>query len=72
METNQPNISFRVEKVADYLEALIDPFDLDVFTPHLHSNLNRLVQRTSVSPGATARCEGGAAGSQYSRARPSP
>lgn len=39
----------RLEKVADYLEALIDPFDLDVFTPHLNSNLNRLVQRTSVS-----------------------
>ncbi|XP_059764920.1 conserved oligomeric Golgi complex subunit 1 isoform X2 [Balaenoptera ricei] len=38
----------RVEKVADDLEALIDPFDLDVFTPHLHGNLNRLVQRTSV------------------------
>uniref|UniRef100_A0A8I3S482 Conserved oligomeric Golgi complex subunit 1 n=1 Tax=Canis lupus familiaris TaxID=9615 RepID=A0A8I3S482_CANLF len=38
----------RIEKVADYLEALIDPFDLDVFTPHLNSNLNRLVQRTSV------------------------
>lgn len=38
----------RVEKVADYLETLIDPFDLDVFTPHLQSNLNRLVQRTSV------------------------
>uniref|UniRef100_A0A8C7ATA6 Conserved oligomeric Golgi complex subunit 1 n=1 Tax=Neovison vison TaxID=452646 RepID=A0A8C7ATA6_NEOVI len=38
----------RLEKVADYLEALIDPFDLDVFTPHLNSNLNRLVQRTSV------------------------
>ncbi|XP_054429090.1 conserved oligomeric Golgi complex subunit 1 isoform X2 [Pteronotus mesoamericanus] len=38
----------RTEKVADYLEALIDPFDLDVFTPHLSSNLSRLVQRTSV------------------------
>ncbi|XP_036925837.1 conserved oligomeric Golgi complex subunit 1 isoform X2 [Sturnira hondurensis] len=38
----------RTEKVTDYLEALIDPFDLDVFTPHLQSNLNRLVQRTSV------------------------
>ncbi|XP_077019820.1 conserved oligomeric Golgi complex subunit 1 [Tamandua tetradactyla] len=38
----------RIEKVTDYLEALIDPFDLDVFTPHLNSNLNRLVQRTSV------------------------
>ncbi|XP_036756088.2 conserved oligomeric Golgi complex subunit 1 isoform X1 [Manis pentadactyla] len=38
----------RIEKVADYFEVLIDPFDLDVFTPHLNSNLNRLVQRTSV------------------------
>ncbi|XP_045426711.1 conserved oligomeric Golgi complex subunit 1 isoform X2 [Pipistrellus kuhlii] len=38
----------RIEKVTDYLEALIDPFDLDVFTPHLNSNLARLVQRTSV------------------------
>uniref|UniRef100_A0A8C9AQZ4 Conserved oligomeric Golgi complex subunit 1 n=1 Tax=Prolemur simus TaxID=1328070 RepID=A0A8C9AQZ4_PROSS len=38
----------RIEKVTDHLEALIDPFDLDVFTPHLNSNLNRLVQRTSV------------------------
>lgn len=38
----------RTEKVADSLEAFIDPFDLDVFTPHLNSNLNRLVQRTSV------------------------
>ncbi|XP_003786216.1 conserved oligomeric Golgi complex subunit 1 [Otolemur garnettii] len=38
----------RIEKVTDHLEALIDPFDLDVFMPHLNSNLNRLVQRTSV------------------------
>ncbi|CAK6438475.1 unnamed protein product [Pipistrellus nathusii] len=38
----------RIEKVTDYLEALIDPFDLDVFTPHLNSNFARLVQRTSV------------------------
>lgn len=38
----------RIEKVTDDLEALIDPFDLDVFTPHLNSNLHRLVQRTSV------------------------
>ncbi|XP_039331808.1 conserved oligomeric Golgi complex subunit 1 isoform X3 [Saimiri boliviensis] len=38
----------RIEKVTDHLEALIDPFDLDVFTPHLNSNLHRLVQRTSV------------------------
>uniref|UniRef100_A0A8C8RNN5 Conserved oligomeric Golgi complex subunit 1 n=1 Tax=Pelusios castaneus TaxID=367368 RepID=A0A8C8RNN5_9SAUR len=38
----------RIEVVTDFLEANIDPFDLDVFTPHLNSNLNRLVQRTSV------------------------
>lgn len=38
----------RIEKVVDFLEGHIDPFDLDVFTPHLNSNLNRLVQRTSV------------------------
>ncbi|XP_021567300.1 conserved oligomeric Golgi complex subunit 1 isoform X2 [Carlito syrichta] len=38
----------RIESVTDRLEVLIDPFDLDVFTPHLNSNLNRLVQRTSV------------------------
>ncbi|KGL74790.1 Conserved oligomeric Golgi complex subunit 1, partial [Tinamus guttatus] len=37
-----------LEKVIDFLEGHIDPFDLDVFTPHLNSNLNRLVQRTSV------------------------
>ncbi|XP_015501458.1 conserved oligomeric Golgi complex subunit 1 isoform X1 [Parus major] len=37
-----------IEKVMDFLEGHIDPFDLDVFTPHLNSNLNRLVQRTSV------------------------
>ncbi|NXD76736.1 COG1 protein, partial [Halcyon senegalensis] len=37
-----------IEKVTDFLEGHIDPFDLDVFTPHLNSHLNRLVQRTSV------------------------
>lgn len=41
----------RLEKVTDHLEGLIDPFDLDVFTPHLNNNLSRLVQRTSVSRG---------------------
>lgn len=52
--------------MADYLETLIDPFDLDVFTPHLHSNLNHLVQRTSVSRGRTRSLgmKGQALGSQ--------
>ncbi|XP_020016576.2 conserved oligomeric Golgi complex subunit 1 isoform X1 [Castor canadensis] len=47
-KTSRSKPDSRIEKVTDYLEALIDPFDLDVFTPHLNSNLNRLVQRTSV------------------------
>uniref|UniRef100_A0A673IKQ6 Conserved oligomeric Golgi complex subunit 1 n=1 Tax=Sinocyclocheilus rhinocerous TaxID=307959 RepID=A0A673IKQ6_9TELE len=38
----------RFQQVCDSLESHIDPFDLDVFTPHLNSNLNRLSQRTSV------------------------
>uniref|UniRef100_A0A8D0HHF3 Conserved oligomeric Golgi complex subunit 1 n=1 Tax=Sphenodon punctatus TaxID=8508 RepID=A0A8D0HHF3_SPHPU len=38
----------RIEKMTDYLEGHIDPFDLDVFMPHLNSNLNRLVQQSSV------------------------
>ncbi|NXX75408.1 COG1 protein, partial [Urocolius indicus] len=46
-----------LEKVTDFLEAHIDPFDLDVFTPHLSSNLNRLVQRTSVLYGLLTGAE---------------
>ncbi|KAL4657881.1 conserved oligomeric Golgi complex subunit 1-like [Arapaima gigas] len=38
----------RIQKVFDALESYIDPFDLDVFTPPLNSNLTRLSQRTSV------------------------
>ncbi|MEE6519126.1 hypothetical protein FKM82_030619 [Ascaphus truei] len=38
----------RIQRVADQLETRIDPFDLDVFTPHLNASLNRLAQRTSV------------------------
>ncbi|NXN28194.1 COG1 protein, partial [Nycticryphes semicollaris] len=47
-KTSRMKQDSRVEKVTDFLEGHIDPFDLDVFTPHLNSNLNRLVQRTSV------------------------
>lgn len=54
-----------IEKVIDFLEGHIDPFDLDVFTPHLNSNLDRLVQRTSVGSRA-AEClqQGSWGGSQ--------
>ncbi|RXM33818.1 Conserved oligomeric Golgi complex subunit 1 [Acipenser ruthenus] len=38
----------RIQQVIDALESHIDPFDLDVFTPPLNRNLNRLSQRTSV------------------------
>ncbi|KAM4717304.1 conserved oligomeric Golgi complex subunit 1 isoform 2-T2 [Anableps anableps] len=38
----------RFHKICDWLESFIDPFDLDVFTPPLNVNLNRLSQRTSV------------------------
>ncbi|XP_043855318.1 conserved oligomeric Golgi complex subunit 1 isoform X1 [Dromiciops gliroides] len=48
MKSSRSKQDSRIEKVTDFLEGLIDPFDLDVFTPHLNSNLNRLVQRTSV------------------------
>ncbi|XP_068580891.1 conserved oligomeric Golgi complex subunit 1 isoform X2 [Cebidichthys violaceus] len=37
----------RFHQVCDWLEGYIDPFDLDVFTPPLNTNLNRLSQRTS-------------------------
>ncbi|XP_058845828.1 conserved oligomeric Golgi complex subunit 1-like isoform X3 [Acipenser ruthenus] len=38
----------RIQQVIEALESHIDPFDLDVFTPPLNSNLHRLSQRTSV------------------------
>ncbi|KAM6317466.1 LOW QUALITY PROTEIN: conserved oligomeric Golgi complex subunit 1 [Podargus strigoides] len=47
-KTSRMKHDSRIEVVIDFLEGHIDPFDLDVFTPHLNSNLNRLVQRTSV------------------------
>ncbi|TNN22696.1 Conserved oligomeric Golgi complex subunit 1 [Liparis tanakae] len=38
----------RFLEVCDWLEGFIDPFDLDVFTAPLNTNLTRLSQRTSV------------------------
>uniref|UniRef100_H0W5X7 Conserved oligomeric Golgi complex subunit 1 n=1 Tax=Cavia porcellus TaxID=10141 RepID=H0W5X7_CAVPO len=48
MKSGHGKLDCRTEKVTEQLEALIDPFDLDVFTPYLNSNLHLLVQRTSV------------------------
>ena len=39
----------RVQRVQDRLEACVDPFDLDVFSPYLQSHLTRQVHRASVS-----------------------
>ncbi|XP_064423551.1 conserved oligomeric Golgi complex subunit 1 isoform X1 [Latimeria chalumnae] len=47
----------RIQQAADFLESYIDPFDLDVFMPHLNSNLNRQSQRTSVLFGLLAGTE---------------
>ncbi|XP_059203898.1 conserved oligomeric Golgi complex subunit 1 isoform X2 [Centropristis striata] len=38
----------RFQEACDWLEGFIDPFDLDVFTPPLNTNLSRLSQRSSV------------------------
>uniref|UniRef100_H0V179 Conserved oligomeric Golgi complex subunit 1 n=1 Tax=Cavia porcellus TaxID=10141 RepID=H0V179_CAVPO len=48
MKSGHGKLDCRTEKVTEHLEALIDPFDLDVFTLYLNSNLHLLVQRTSV------------------------
>uniref|UniRef100_A0A3Q2QGW3 Conserved oligomeric Golgi complex subunit 1 n=1 Tax=Fundulus heteroclitus TaxID=8078 RepID=A0A3Q2QGW3_FUNHE len=47
----------RFHKICDWLESFIDPFDLDVFTPPLNANLNRLSQRTSVLLGLVTGSE---------------
>ncbi|XP_077389939.1 conserved oligomeric Golgi complex subunit 1 isoform X1 [Festucalex cinctus] len=47
-KTSKSHQDHRMQEVCDWLESHIDPFDLDVFTPPLNANLNRLSQRTSV------------------------
>lgn len=42
----------RVEKITDQLEAMIDPFDLDVFLPYMKNHLTRQAQRCHVLYGA--------------------
>ncbi|KAI8479572.1 Golgi transport complex subunit 1 [Branchiostoma belcheri] len=43
----------RVMRLLEKIENHIDPFDLDVFTPHLSKALDRLTQRCSVMLGVT-------------------
>ncbi|XP_014666328.1 PREDICTED: conserved oligomeric Golgi complex subunit 1-like isoform X2 [Priapulus caudatus] len=45
-------LSERVERLTDEVESHIDPFDLDVFAPHIRNNLSRHVQRCQVMLGA--------------------
>ncbi|KAJ8251733.1 hypothetical protein GJAV_G00224550 [Gymnothorax javanicus] len=56
-KSSRPAQEPRVQQVCDLLEGHIDPFDLDVFTPHLSSNLSRVSQRTSVLLGLLTGAE---------------
>ena len=47
-EDDASEFSNRREQVLDALESCIDPFDLDVFTPYIATNLNRQLQRCGV------------------------
>jgi len=47
----------RCQKVCGKLEDLVDPFDLDVFTPYLQANLMKQAQRSSVIFGALAQLD---------------
>ncbi|XP_077988897.1 conserved oligomeric Golgi complex subunit 1-like [Glandiceps talaboti] len=47
----------RVQQLIDDFESYIDPFDLDVFTPHLQSNLTRHTMRCAVLLGALSSPE---------------
>ncbi|KAH9518338.1 Golgi transport complex subunit 1 [Bulinus truncatus] len=38
----------RCQTVIDRLEELVDPFDMDVFSPYIQANLHKQIQRTSV------------------------
>lgn len=42
------NYKPRFEKVVEQLEDIVDPFDLNVFSPYLSSNLNKHLQRCGV------------------------
>lgn len=48
-EDDDSEFSKRLEHVIDTLESCIDPFDLDVFSPHMTTNVNRQLQKCGVS-----------------------
>nr|XP_058952613.1 conserved oligomeric Golgi complex subunit 1-like [Pocillopora verrucosa] len=47
-EDDDSEFSKRLEHVIDTLESCIDPFDLDVFSPHMTTNVNRQLQKCGV------------------------
>ena len=47
-ENERSGIPNRLDQVMDTLESCVDPFDLDVFSPHISTNLNRQLQRCGV------------------------
>ena len=49
VEDDDSEFSRRLEHVIDALESCVDPFDLDVFSPHVTTNVNRQLQKCGVS-----------------------
>ncbi|XP_020608067.1 conserved oligomeric Golgi complex subunit 1-like isoform X2 [Orbicella faveolata] len=47
-ENERSEFPDRLDQVTDTLESCVDPFDLDVFSPHISTNLNRQLQRCGV------------------------
>ena len=45
----QDELGDRLKAVCERLQAFVDPFDLDVFLPHILTNLDRQLQRSLVS-----------------------
>jgi len=41
-------VDTQLRQITDKLESRVDPFDLDVFSPHIHNHLTRQTQRSSV------------------------
>jgi len=47
-ENERCDFADRLDQVTDSLESCVDPFDLDVFSPHISTNLNRQLRRCGV------------------------
>ncbi|XP_076341295.1 conserved oligomeric Golgi complex subunit 1-like isoform X2 [Tachypleus tridentatus] len=68
-ERNNVQHTVKLEQVVRDLESLIDPFDLDVFSPHFKMNLSRALQGSSLVLGLAV--SGDLAGS-WDNTRPKP